>query len=96
MALFRNRKTNKLEDLNGSYGAYHGADASSGHRLNPNLGAKAQMNNSTRVPGVNQPNTSADYNAKQDTLARVQSTKVPGANRPGKVLDVVKTLRVTK
>jgi len=97
MALFKNRKTNKLEDLNGSYGAYKAADASPGHRLNPNLSGKEQMNNGTRVPGrpntaadngtlvpgVNRPNTSADYKAKQGTLARVQSAKVPGVKKPG-------------
>jgi hypothetical protein len=82
MALFKNRKTNKLEDLNGSYGAYKAADASPGHRLNPNLSGKEQMNNGTRVPGVNRPNTSADYNAKQDQLARVKNTKVPGVKAP--------------
>ena len=83
MGLFNNKKTNKLEDLNGSYGAYKAEDASPGHRLNPNLSGKEQMNNGKRVPGVNRPNTSADYRAKQGTLARVQSAKVPGAKKPG-------------
>ena len=83
MALFRNKKTNKLHDLNGSYGAYHGADASPGHRLNPNLSSSSQMNNDKRITGANQPHTAADYKAKQDTLARVQSTKVPGVKKPG-------------
>jgi hypothetical protein len=82
MALFKNRKTNKLEDLNGSYGSYKAADASPGHRLNPNLSGKEQMNNGKRVPGVNQPHTGADYKAKQDTLARTQSVKVPGVSKP--------------
>jgi hypothetical protein len=82
MGLFKNRKTNKLVDLNGSYGEYIAADASPGHRLNPNLSGKEQMNNVKRVPGVNQPHTSADYRAKQDTLARIQSAKVPGVSKP--------------
>jgi hypothetical protein len=83
MALFKNKKTNKLHDLNASYGGYPGVDAHEGHRLNPNLSSSAQMNNDKRITGVNQPHTAADYKAKQDTLARVQSAKVPGVKKPG-------------
>jgi hypothetical protein len=83
MALFNNRKTNKLEDLNGSYGAYKAGDSSPGHRLNPNLSGKEHMNNDKRVPGVNQPHTAADYKAKQGTFARAQHDKIPGVSKPG-------------
>jgi len=81
MALFKNRKTNKLQDLNGSYGSYPGADASPGHRLNPNIGAKAQMNGRS-TPGTTQPHSVDDYRNKQATLARTQQP-IPGVSKPG-------------
>lgn len=83
MALFNNRKTGKIENLSADFGAYKGADANPGHRLNPHLTPAEQMNNTPRIPGAGPiPGSSQDYRNKQDLLARVNNSNVPGAAKP--------------